>query len=118
MNAYEKIGRKIQMARENAQLSQGELASSLGCTQSSLSNYELGKRRLYLADLKRIADILGKPLTYFLDESEDRPSRQNDFGKILKEPLIREIVMEIRELRPSQKKSVLDYIRWQKSKGE
>ncbi|MBW1819666.1 MAG: helix-turn-helix transcriptional regulator, partial [Deltaproteobacteria bacterium] len=58
MNAYEEIGRKLQKAREEAQMSQKELAREMGCTQASLSNYELGKRRLYLAELQRIGDIL------------------------------------------------------------
>jgi len=44
MNAYEQIGKKIQTAREEAGMSQEELARKIGCTQASLSNYELGKR--------------------------------------------------------------------------
>ncbi len=49
---YSEIGRKIQQAREEAGLSQGELAVKIGCTQSALSNYELGKRRLQLSKLE------------------------------------------------------------------
>ncbi|MGB4507738.1 MAG: helix-turn-helix transcriptional regulator [Syntrophomonadaceae bacterium] len=35
------IGRKLQQAREEAGLSQEQLASMLGCAQSTLSNYEI-----------------------------------------------------------------------------
>lgn len=75
---YRGIGLKIQEAREELGLTQQELAAKLGCTQASLSNYELGKRRLYLANLEHIANILGKSMSYFLeslaasDEDDDR----------------------------------------------
>jgi len=99
-------------------LSQEELAKKLGCTQASLSNYELGKRRLYLADLQRIGQLLGKPVTYFLEETEDeRPARYN-VERILKEPHIEEILLAVRDLKPAQRKSVLDYILWQRSGGK
>ena len=66
-----KIGKHIQKAREEAGLSQEELASLMGCTQAALSNYELGKRRLYLANLAQLARILHKPINYFLEEPEE-----------------------------------------------
>ncbi|MBM4445813.1 MAG: helix-turn-helix transcriptional regulator [Chloroflexi bacterium] len=61
------IGMRIQQTRKELGLTQEELAARLGCTQAALSNYELGKRRLYLASLEQIAEILGKPLSYFLE---------------------------------------------------
>ncbi|OGN92651.1 MAG: hypothetical protein A2Z75_08310 [Chloroflexi bacterium RBG_13_50_10] len=73
---YRSIGIKIQQARQELGLTQEELASRLGCTQAALSNYELGKRRVYLAGLEQIADILGKPLSYFL-ESIARPDEDD-----------------------------------------
>jgi transcriptional regulator with XRE-family HTH domain len=68
---YRGIGMKIQQAREELGITQQELASRLGCTQAALSNYELGKRRLYLANLERIASALGKPLSYFTEPAAD-----------------------------------------------
>ena len=58
---------RIQQARQELGLTQQELASRLHCTQAALSNYELGKRRLYFATLEQIAEILGKPMSYFLE---------------------------------------------------
>lgn len=117
MKAYEEIGRKLQKAREAAGLSQEDLARKLGCTQASLSNYELGKRRLYLAELQRLGQLLGKPVTYFLEGSEDRQSANPDYCQILKDPLIQHIIEALRELKPSQRRSVLDFVLWQKSGG-
>ncbi len=63
------IGTKIQEARQELGLTQQELASRLGLTQAALSNYELGKRRLYLTNLEQIASVLGKPLSYFTESA-------------------------------------------------
>ena len=117
MNAYEKIGRKLQEAREELGLSQEKLAKELRCTQASLSNYELGKRRLYLSDLQRIGQLLGKPVTYFLDDSGNEQSHY-DLDQILKEQFMKEIIMAVRDLKPARRKSVLDYILWQKNGGK
>jgi transcriptional regulator with XRE-family HTH domain len=75
---YQSIGMKIQEARLELGLTQQELASELGLTQAALSNYEKGKRRMYLANLEHIATVLGKPLSYFidsLDSNEEDDSR-------------------------------------------
>ncbi len=52
---YKSIGKRLQMAREDAGYSQEQLAALIGCSQSTLSNYEKGKRRIYLAQLEKIA---------------------------------------------------------------
>ena len=66
---YRSIGIRIQEARQELGLTQQELATRLGLTQAALSNYELGKRRLYLTNLEQIASILGKPLSYFTESA-------------------------------------------------
>ena len=65
------IGIRIQRAREERGITQQELAARLGCTQAALSNYELGKRRFYVANLERIAGALEKPLSYFVEPAVD-----------------------------------------------
>lgn len=117
MNAYEQIGKKIQHAREEAGMSQEELAKMIGCTQASLSNYELGKRRLYLADLQKIGHFLGKPVTHFLEDPEDDDLDEDDVRKIIKEPYLKDILFEALELTARQRESVLEYIHWKKERG-
>jgi len=75
--AHPSIGIKIQQAREELGITQRELAAKLGCTQAALSNYELGKRRLYLANLERIAGALGKPISYFTDPAADEDDNRD-----------------------------------------
>jgi len=80
---YRNIGMKIQQARQELGLTQQEMASRLHCTQAALSNYELGKRRLDFADLEQIAEILGKPFSYFLESltNDDEDDSQNWYSR-------------------------------------
>ncbi len=64
------LGMRIQQAREDKKMSQEQLANAIGCSQSALSNYEKGKRRLYLSQLEKLAEVLDKPFEYFLDNAE------------------------------------------------
>ncbi len=111
------IGRKPQQAREDAGLSQEQLASRLGCAQSTLSNYEKGKRRLYLAQLEKIAEILNRPIEYFLESNNYRSTQHLSSGdNTIEEPELLQIVNALYELSSEQRRSVMDYIIWQKNR--
>src|SRR4030042_3751440 len=110
---YKNIGKMIQKAREEAGLSQEELSSRLGYTQAALSHYELGKRRLYLANIEQIAKELNKPLNYFLeDEAEVVKAGQEK----VQDETISEINKLLSELPPEERKNILEYIQWRKER--
>ncbi len=111
---YRTIGERIQQAREESGFTQEELAAKLNCTQSALSNYELGKRRLYLAGLAYVAQILGKPLSYFVD-SPASPS-EDEATRLLAEPQLRDILLAAAELPPEERKLALDFINWRRQR--
>jgi transcriptional regulator with XRE-family HTH domain len=111
---YKNIGKKIQKAREEAGLSQEELASRLGYTQAALSNYELGKRRLYLANIEQIAAELNKPLSYFLADSPLTDDHKKE--KAPMDETLLEIVSLLTELPANEKKDILEYIRWRRDR--
>jgi transcriptional regulator with XRE-family HTH domain len=110
---YKDIGKKIQRAREEADLSQEELASKLGYTQAALSNYELGKRRLYLANIEQIARELNKPLSYFLEESAVTANAE---PREPQDETISEIIKLLSELPPEERKYLLEYIQWRRDR--
>jgi transcriptional regulator with XRE-family HTH domain len=110
---YKEIGKKIQRAREELGLSQEELASRLGYTQAALSNYELGKRRLYLANIEQIAKELNKPLSYFL---EDSPVRAPAEERQPQDETISEIIRLLSELPVEERHYLLEYIRWRRDR--
>lgn len=76
---YKSIGKRLQMAREEAGYNQEQLAAKIGCSQSTLSNYEKGKRRIYLAQLDKIAQVLNKPIDYFLQPVDNLSAGMNSF---------------------------------------
>jgi transcriptional regulator with XRE-family HTH domain len=114
---FREIGKRIQQAREEDGITQEELAARLGCTQSALSNYELGKRRLYLNLLTQIAQVLNRPLEYFMDTSAEDTDRDDvDSARLLADPLLREILLAAEGLPDNERKLVLDYINWRKTR--
>ena len=80
---FREVGKRIQQAREERGLTQAELAARLRCTQSALSNYELGKRKPNLDLLNEIAEVLNKPLDYFF---EPVAAKKDDPGDGLRLP--------------------------------
>jgi transcriptional regulator with XRE-family HTH domain len=59
---------RIASAREQAAISQGELASYIGLDNTAISKIEQGKRTISSLELARIAARCGKPLSWFFDE--------------------------------------------------
>lgn len=63
-----KLGKRIKIARIEMDISQGELAATMGILQKSLSTYETGRTMPPLEILIKIAKALKKPYEYFLDD--------------------------------------------------
>lgn len=113
---FKEIGRKIQRAREETGLTQVDLAQSLGITQAALSNYELGKRRLYLHQIEDIARVLQKSLDYFIPgpEKDNRSDTNETSGGRQK------IISRIDELDREELvllTAYLDFLEWRKHHG-
>jgi transcriptional regulator with XRE-family HTH domain len=56
---YSKLGKQIRELRLRAGLSQAALGAHLGRSASAIDRYEMGQRRIALAELVRVADVLG-----------------------------------------------------------
>lgn len=111
--SFRNIGQKIQAAREAKGISQEQLARALGCSQPALSNYEKGKRRLYLSHLEKLSAILDQPLEYFM---ENNPGESKEDNCTLAPALIKTIT----QLSPKQILEVQNFIAfilWKQSQG-
>jgi transcriptional regulator with XRE-family HTH domain len=113
---FKEIGKKIQQAREERGLTQVDLALALGITQAALSNYELGKRRLYLHQIEEISRVLGKDLEYFIgtdqEASAPRPLKNT--------PALEKLIGRIRNLNDEDLRTLseyLDFLAWRKHHG-
>jgi transcriptional regulator with XRE-family HTH domain len=62
------VGALLRQARLAMDLSQSELAKTLGISARRLSQYEYGERPVPLTELEALAKILNVPLAHFLDE--------------------------------------------------
>lgn len=60
--ATRKTGRLLRQAREQAGVTQRELAERLGCTQPAISQAEAGGASLSISTIQRILDALGYDL--------------------------------------------------------
>lgn len=63
-----KLGKRIKLARVEADMTQADLAAATEIMQKSISRYETGRSLPTLETLERIAKELKKPFGYFLDE--------------------------------------------------
>ncbi len=70
------LGEKIRSARLDAQLSQRQLCEGI-VTRNMLSQIENGSAKPSLTTLQALAQRLGRPLSYFLEEAQ-APQLQND----------------------------------------
>jgi transcriptional regulator with XRE-family HTH domain len=62
---YQYLIRRIRTAREEAGMTQLEVAAALDRPNSFVSKCELGERRLDPIDLLDFAELYGKPLEFF-----------------------------------------------------
>ena len=86
------LGQRIKEARLEKGLSQRELCGST-ITRNMLSLIENGSARPSMSTLKYLAETLGKPIGYFLDETVTSPNQA--------------LILEARELPPDQALQVL-----------
>ena len=77
----DELGRRIKRAREDAGMTQPELAAAVGWAHpQSVSKAERGETEVPMPRLRRIADATGKPLGFFVRENETlEPATPPDF---------------------------------------
>jgi transcriptional regulator with XRE-family HTH domain len=72
------VGRRIRARRLAKKMSQSELAGRLGLTFQQIQKYEKGTNRVGAGRLKRIAEILDAPITYFYAVAEQPATNSAD----------------------------------------
>ena len=63
---HQALIQKIKKARNNAGLDQKQAARLLGTTQSNISKIESGQRKINVLQLKELARVYKKHLSYFI----------------------------------------------------
>jgi transcriptional regulator with XRE-family HTH domain len=68
MKTWALIGSRIAAARQELGWSTEELARRLQTSGATMSRWQSGKQRLSFDDLERLAQLLGKPIQFFLPD--------------------------------------------------
>ncbi len=93
------IGALVRQARQEKSKSVKDLAKRLGVTTRRVSDYELGRRPMPLSQLQDAADMLGVPMSYFIDEG---------VGPIGEQELLRSQFEKFSELPEDMRKFVVN----------
>jgi len=65
--AYKRFRARLVQARQEAELTQVEVAKRLGRPNSFISKCELGERRVDVVELRQLAKIYRKDMAFFWD---------------------------------------------------
>lgn len=103
------IGENIQKFRKRRGLTQKELAEKLGIATGTLQQYELDKREPRLAQLGKIAEVLGVSIHSLMDLDWD----SLEFVDCMMnnaETLEEDLIANFNDLNLTGKKKALDYV--------
>lgn len=82
---------KLKFYRKSANKTQQDIADILGVTKSAYSNYELGKRKVPLKTLKRLAEYYHISADEFMFDIPDNAIRAN-FNDYIKIPIVKKCI--------------------------
>ncbi len=72
------VGQRIRAQRLICKMSQEELGDRVGITFQQIQKYEKGTNRVAAGRLIRIAEILGVPVSFFLEGPDHNAARSNE----------------------------------------
>lgn len=100
------LGQRIKVAREESKLSQLQVAVALGVSDKTISGYESGRISPPINKLQKIADLLKKPVGYFIGSDPKNYKVASRLRAI--EVVLRELRQELREIKVFAQKGDLD----------
>lgn len=117
------IGKRIRNARNatKPRLTQEEVGHALGIGRAGYSNIENGRVLITVEHLRKLPEILGKPIPWYLG-FDDVNNQVDDIIRVYAENSsvladqslldgMRELVKKFIQLSPSSREAVLDYLR-------
>lgn len=102
----DQLGVKIKAAREEAKLSQLQVGVALQVSDKTISGYESGRICPPIDKLQQLADLLKKPITFFLGTDPKDYKISSRLRAV--EIMLRDIRRELREIKALSQKMDLD----------
>ncbi len=81
-NDRKTLGDRLREAREYLGFSQEEVADFLRVSRSALSNIETGQRKVEALELKKLAGLYKRPVSYFTGEAAEDVSFGDDVAHL------------------------------------
>jgi len=81
-DARKTLRERLREAREYLGFSQEEVAAYLDVSRSALSNIESGQRKVDALELKKLASLYKRPVSYFTGEEAEGPSYGEDIAHL------------------------------------
>ena len=79
---YGAIGERVRNFRIECGLTQGAFAELVGLSRPAIANIEVGRQRIYLHDLDRMAEIFGMPLAALIGEPYRKNVELSQIGRL------------------------------------
>ena len=100
------IGSRLREAREYLDLTQQEVAEALGLPRPAISLIEKGQRRLETVELKRLAELYGRPISDFTGERVEQQPEE-----------IRMLMRKAEAMSDQDRKEIVRFADWLLSRG-
>lgn len=100
------LAQRIREAREDAKMSQLQVAVALGVSDKTISGYESGRISPPINKLQRLSDLLKKPIGFFVGVDPKNYKVASRLRAI--EVALRDIRQELREIKLLAQKENLD----------
>lgn len=115
-----RVGMNVRLRRKSLNISQGELAASLGLSFQQVQKYESGANRISASKLHDIAEMLETPVAWFFEEIDGGVARQAVADETIHTFLTSaegaEVVSLFPQVRPATRRQLLQLIRMLVSK--
>jgi transcriptional regulator with XRE-family HTH domain len=106
------VGQKIRQIRKSRRLTQSDLATRIGITQSDLSRMENGEYKVGLDTLFRILQVFELSMSRFFEEPDVEPAEPFDDSE--GSPGAQTLIADFHELDEGARQEVRDFISFKK----
>jgi transcriptional regulator with XRE-family HTH domain len=103
------LAHRLRLAREQAGLSQGQVAKMLGLHRPSVSEIEAGRRKVSTEELTQMAHIYGVSTSWLLDDS--------DSTEMVDQARVKLAARELAKLKPEDLERVIQLLMALRSQG-
>ena len=101
---FTRLGARIAELRRTRDITQVQLAETLGVSQQTINSYEVGRRRVPVSLLPQIAETLAASLEELIGKKDLQPAKRGPAGKLQQQ------IERIQQLPRSKQRFVIEML--------